>query len=102
MKMKYSIRLSDEEKKMLAIKSEKLGHRSASGFARNLIQRGLQAYEMRKAEEHILYNSVQAVLLLRELMGLFLADETRSTQIIQGVKHSADEWLNKFKSTIAE
>lgn len=100
--MKYSIRLSDEEKKMLAIKSEKLGHQSASGFARKLIQRGLQGYEMPKAEEHILYNSVQAVLLLRELVTLFLADESRSTQLIHGIKHSADEWLSKFKSTIAE
>jgi predicted DNA-binding protein len=99
---KFSIRLSDEEKETLEIKSKKLGYSSTSGFARKLIQKGLQRCEMRLAEEHILYNSVQSVLLLRELVSLFSGDENRSTQIIQGAKHSAEKWTDKFKSAIAE
>ncbi|MCS5708635.1 hypothetical protein CC99x_006900 [Candidatus Berkiella cookevillensis] len=59
MNNKYSIRLSDEEKETLEAKAMKLGYSSTARFARKLINNGLQDYSIKKAEEHVLYNSGQ-------------------------------------------
>lgn len=102
MRDNYTIRLSDEEKNTLKEKSKILGYNSPSNFARKLIQIGLQGYQVRKADEHILFNSAQSVILIRELISLLAGDSEQSSRIIQSAKLSADEWLNKFKSTVSE
>lgn len=98
----YTIRLSDEEKEILKEKSKILGYSSPSNFARKLIQIGLQRFELRKTDEHTLFNSVQSVMLMRELITLLAGDSEQSTKMIQGIKASAEDWLKRFKSEITE
>lgn len=102
MNNKYSIRLSDEERELLEAKAMKLGYSSTASFARKLISNGLQDYSIKITEEHVLYNSAQAVLLLRELINLFACDEERSAQIIEGAKHTSENWISKLKESVGE
>jgi hypothetical protein len=96
----YSIRLSLEEKENLQEKSEKFGFKTSSDFARELIKRGLLSFNMTEKEEHIISNSAQSVMLLREVVSLMSGNDTQSTQVIKDVKNSAEEWTNKFKQKL--
>lgn len=98
----YSIRLSNEEKATLQGKAKKLGFRSATDFAKHLIQNGLESYELKKAEEHVLCNSAQSVMLLREVVSLISGNDAQSAQVIADVKLSANAWKDKFKKSIGE
>lgn len=102
MNNKYSIRISTHEKEALQAKAKNLGYRSSADLARILINNGLSKYELKKSDEHALFNSVQTVLLLRELINMLAGDEEKSQQIIHGIKYSAESWLDKFKNAIGE
>lgn len=98
----YCIRISTEEKAALQAKAKTLGYRSGADLARAFIQKGLQIYELKKVDEHTLFNSVQSVLLLRELVSMLSGDEEKSGQVIHGIKHTAETWVDKFKGAIGE
>jgi len=102
MNNRYSIRISTSEKEALQAKARSLGYRSSSDLARILIQNGLSKFELKKSDEHALFNSVQTVLLLRELINMLAGDEEKSQQIIHSIKHSAELWLDKFKNAVGE
>lgn len=96
----YSIRLSNEEKTNLQQKSESLGFRSSSDFARSLIKRGLSGLSMTQKEEHLICNSAQSVMLLREVVSLLSGDKDQSLEIIKDVRSSAEDWTKKLKTSL--
>lgn len=98
----YSIRLSAEDKATLQKKAKKLGFHSAAGFAKHLIKNGLRGFELKKAEENILSNSAQSVMLLREVVSLISGNDAQSAQVIADVKLSAATWTDRFKKSIGE
>lgn len=92
------VRLSNEEKEKLRRHAKTLSYQSQSDFLRELMRRGFQTFELTPKEEHLLFNSAQCVMLLKELIHLLSVNEERSAQIISHAKHSAEEWTNKFKN----
>lgn len=96
----FCIRLSNEEKARLQSEAEQYGYHASSDFVRELIKRGYQSFELSNKEEHILFNSAQSVLLLRELVTLLSGSEEHSARVIKGVQKSADEWTSKLKRSL--
>lgn len=96
----FSIRLSSDERAILQEKAVKLGYKSESELAKKLIQQGLKNIEFRQTDEHVLFNSAQSVMLLREIIGLLTGNEGQSAQVIKEAKTSAEEWTNRYKETI--
>lgn len=96
----YSLRLSNEEKEKLQSKAEQYGYHASSDFVRELIKRGFQSFELSQKEEHVLFNSAQSVLLLRELVTLLSGSEEHSLRVINSAQKSAEEWAGQFKQSL--
>ena len=93
---RLNIRLNAEEKDLVQQKSVDLGYKSASGYARTLIKEGMRRDDLSVADSHVLGNSVQSVLLLRELVSMISGNHSLATEVINEAKKSSQEWLGSF------
>jgi hypothetical protein len=96
----YSIRLSNTEKDLLQQNHKKFGFKSRSDFARALIKIGFKSLKITHKEKHVLHNSAQSVMLLREVVSLLSGNVEQSSQLIEDVKKSAEDWTSKFEKLL--
>lgn len=100
MRETYSIRLSSTEKDILQQNYKKFGFKSKSDFARTLIKIGIKNLKITKKEKHVLNNSAQSVMLLREVVSLLSGNVEQSSQLIEDVKKSAEDWTSKVEKLL--
>lgn len=100
MKEILTIRLSSEDKQRLHDQASEKGFRSNSDFARHLLEKGLDAIELRKAEHHLLTHTTQSVMLLRTILSTISADDEATKKMIEEIKADATNWVDKFSKSI--
>lgn len=100
MKEILTIRLSSEDKQRLQDKASEKGFRSNSDFARHLLEKGLDAIELRKSEHHLLAHTTQSVMLLRAILVTISSDDDISKKMIEEIKNDASNWVEKFSKSI--
>jgi len=100
MRETYSIRLSDTEKDILQQNYKEFGFKSRSDFARALIKIGFKNLKVTLKEKHVLHNSAQSVMLLREVVSLLSGNVEQSSQLIEDVKKSTEDWTSKVEKLL--
>jgi len=100
MRETYSVRLSSTEKDILQQNYKEFGFKSKSDFARTLIKIGFKNLKVTKKEKHVLNNSAQSVILLREVVSLLSGNVDQSSQLIEDAKKSAEDWTRKVEKLL--
>lgn len=100
MKDKITIRLPSETKQKIMDLAGQKGFKSTSDFARQLIEKGIEKMELSPSEYHLLGQSTQSVMLLREILSAISSDQDTSNKVINDIKSQATDWVEQFNTTI--